>query len=544
MGPVSAVAAHLLDPLRSAVVAKAKGAVLGDAQESALRAALRGAAEATCARLPSIAHLSIDLLADDTVVTEVVDAATGQGDAKWSAADTRWRGLYETEPPDALGAFLLDLATELERRLRGNRDLQPLFLIGRTDVLVEGQDRLLTGNETLISTVSDLVERTAALNDPVRAIRQDDKIGDDLFHGSEVLGHVMSKIAAGRVGRALDIEASLAQGAPSFRLNPRPGTKVEMTLTKTVPNTPEGRAQLEALRAAQERNEDLDISDAQVDLLIDGVPVGFAGPVHALSRSARRRQRALLEFRTRGLKPERFLLDLDTYTAPDGGLRGESPEDTVAPLLIDLTIGQGGKSRLSYRGNPAGVSVRRQLKMARLGRHLKRGCRFEVWFAELDVSITGNLTPQAGWEDSDRAATAFALFDELQRRLGVDVGVIEELTALDLAYLRMGKRLLDRGRARWPFRGGTFTAHSTSETLNVGRVATGRGWVTVRYIRDDTLPLSKHPLPLGHTRTTFRLLWPPPKGHAVEDGLFEIPLIVDPKTWIQIERIAAEPSEP
>jgi hypothetical protein len=457
------IAKLLAGPVASALADRAKVQVLGSGQRRALQKAVRKAAEAASGRYPSVSHLEIDLLSDPEVIKEVVGAATDERAGEWPTATKRWVAVYGGAPLPELRRFLDDLASELGSRLRGEKELQPIFLVGRTDVLVKGQGEILTHTGALLAKVADLSELTAAMADPVRAIRFDDKLSADLVHGADVIIGALSKMSQGPIGAGVNLEVALTDGQPHLRLNARPGARVEMTLSAQASDTPEGRARLEALAAAMRNNEDLDIPEAEVQLLIDGVPVGLPGRVHATSRPTRRRQRVVLEFKANGLTRERFLIDLETWATPAGELRAESPENAVGPLLVDLTIDQAKTLKLSYRGNPAGASVSRQLKMARLGRHLKRGCRFEVWFVELDVAAGGLLPPQPNWDEADRATKAFALFDEVQRRLGAEIGTIEELTELDISYLRMAKRFLDTGRALWPFSGGTFTAETYSE---------------------------------------------------------------------------------
>lgn len=520
-----------------ALLAHARGAVLGQPQRRALDTATRQAAEQAATRHPSIAQISadIDLLSDEAVGEEVVRRATGHVDVDWRATVDRWKLLYGTDPDDELAAFMADLAGELERRLRGNPELQPLFLVERSDVLIETQ-------EAISSEVAALGERTGALVDPVKAVRfQGARVGRDLRLAAEIIGQVGAEISEGPLGQAANIHVSLTSTGSTFTLEPKPGADLRLTLQYRAADAAHGRDDVDAIRSAIEQGRDIDIQDAEVQLFANGVPIAFSGPVHASSRPVSTQHQAVIVFRARGLPPERFLVALDLSASLDGSVHGESRPDSPSPLRVEVSIAPGRKTGAKFRASKEGLTVRRQVKIARLSRHLARGCRVDLWFAELDISLSAVLPAQGGAADADYWARALALFEEVQLRVGVDVGQVEELTPLDVAYLRMAKRFLMSGSATFPGRGGSITMRTDTDlTAHVPTTAIRRGSVLLANAQPEMiLPLSRHPLPLGPATFHYRARWPPAVTREADSYVTVVE--VDPRRAIRIEQ-GARPS--
>jgi hypothetical protein len=537
MDPVTAMfGLKLLNALASAGAKRLKTAALGGTQQRALEGAVQQSSEAVAARHAELAAISaeIDLMSDDAVVAEVVAAATGERAADWTAAGQHWYELYGTESPTGLPALLQDLADELSRRLRGDPDLQMVFLVSATGLLVERTAEI--GDK-----VDSLREGIAAQVDPVRAVRaRGDEIERDLGLVSNIFGQVGAEMSRGLL-REIDLDVSLTQAGTSFRIKPKAGADVTVTLTMKAPNTPEGRARMESLRTAMEHGEPVDIPDAQVAFEAGGVPFPFPTPVRASARAATARHHAVLEFQARGLPAERFFVDLDIANV-GGKLRGESAPDTTSLLRVELEDLGADAAKFRFTGNADVATVRNQLKMARLGRHLKRGGKLSLWFVEMDFVRTTSFPANPAYDLSDRDHEIMKLFEEIQRMVGAEVGQVDELTPADVADLRMAKRLLDTGWATLPGRGGTFTTTTGDDIrLNVGARSVKRGRLQLRTVEPNrALHLSRHPLLLGPIATTFTVFWPPTSVTKRADGSFLSEMEIDPSRPIRLERLPAD----
>lgn len=526
----------LLDALVSAATRRIKTASLGGAQVRALEVAVRQSSEAVTGRHPELAAISaeIDLMSDDSVVNEVVAAATGERAVDWIAAGRRWRDLYGTEPPAGFLPLLRDLAEELSGRLRGDPELQMVFLVSATSLLV---DR----TAEIGYRVDAIRDDVAAQWDPVRAVRaRGEEIGNDLDLVSKNLGQVGLEMSRGPL-RAIDLDVSLTETGAAFHIKPKAGTDVTVSLTMKALNSPDGRDQLASLRSAFDGDDKFEIPEAEVVLETGGIPFRFPSPVRVSAEPIRARHRAVLEFRGRGLSVERFLVDLDIASV-DGNLRGETSSDTPNSLRVRFEGAAGGVMRFNFAGNPDVATVRTQVKMARLGRHLKRGAKVILWFAEMDVAATSKLPPNSAYDASDRDHEILKLFEEVQRRVGAEVSQVDELTPGDVIDLRMAKRLLDTGRATLPGRGGTFTMTSGDDIrLNVAPTAVKRGRLSMRAVEPERkLQLSRHPLPLGPVATTFTVFWPPMSVTKRDDGNFVSELKIDPGKPVRLERISSD----
>lgn len=532
------LAGRVVSVFLSAGAMRAKVAVLGEPQQRALERAVRGAAEVAGAGFPELGAISvdIDLLSDDAVVADVLHAAADARVPDLAAASERWSELYETEPPRELIGFLQGLAVELGKRIRGDPALQTLFLVRAADTLIDQ-------TETIVGEISALREGVQAQTDPVRAVRyRGEDIGADLGLLSDIVGTVGEAMARGPLGASLErLDVSLTGEGASFRLNPKPGADIRVKLTTTAPDTPEGRERIAALRRAVESGDAVEFPDVEITMSADGVPIAFPSPINASASLAAVRHRAVLEFRARGLSPERFLIDLDVKVV-DGHLQGETAQDTTSWLGVWFKDAPAGSRNFGFRPVAEALSVRQQVKIARLGRHLKRGGRLTLWFAEMDAEMHASFGPNADYQSADKDARILGLFEEVQRRLGAEVAQVEELTPLDVAYLAMAKRLLDRGRAIWPGRGGTFRVTSGGDIrANVKR---GKKRVTLTSVSPEAvLPLSRHPLPLGQAATKFSVVWPPKNVSTSEEGHYETVMDIDENRPIYIERDAGAQSE-
>jgi len=518
--------------LASGVAQRLKVAALGEPQRRAVEGAVRQKSEAVTARHPAIAQISadIDLFGSPTVVDEVIGRASNREVGAWPAASARWQQLYGTEPTDEMRSFLEDLASELGPTLRSHPELQDVFLVHSADATADA-----------IRTLGDRVD---AQTNPVKAVRyRGEEIGADFGLVSEILGQVGAEMSRGPLG-SIEVDATLTGEGARFHIRPKAGADVRFNFTVEVPNTEEGRLQLSHIRDALYRGvEPVALPGGTVELMAEGKKVGSREFAKATVEPAVLSHRAFLEFRSRGLKPECFLVDLEVRPGL-GAVHAQSPKGTTRLLRAQLVIEASGQIQVHFEANTAGLTVSRQLKLARLGRHLKRGCSVLLWIEESDVLALTTMPPNPVHEAADRLTSVLTLFEEVRRRSATEVETVEEITSLDLAWLHSAKRLLDTGEAWAPGRGGTFTSRSEDDPRpNVPESSVHGGFLAFRLVeRDFVLPLSRHPLSLGPAPMRFRGKGPPIVRQ--EDGVFVWEVECDPKRRIKLIRHNAEPDEP
>jgi hypothetical protein len=533
MDPATIIGSKLIAEATGLALKKSGHSALGRPQERALGKAVAQSVGAVIGRHPEIAAISAEIdVVDTDVVREIVAVASGAAPTGWEVAHARWATLYETEAPATLDSFLTDLADELGRRLRGDPELQPLFVVNAADVIVARTDALQSGIDVLDTKLDAIV-------DPVASVRlRGDAVGRDLGLASNIIGQVGAEMARGPL-RALDVDVSLREAGTSFRLSPRRGSDLRVNVTSKPPESPEDRRRLDEIMAAMQRGDAFEIPDADVVFEAGGVPMKLPGRVTASAGPTVARHRAVIEFRGGRLPAERFLVDL-WIRAVDGHIRGESPPETRSLLRVSFEDAGGGAARFRFNGNPDVATVATQVKLARLCRHLKRGAKVTIWFVEMDFERSVTLPPDSTYDSADADHEVLKLFEEVQRRVGAEVAQVEQLTPADVSDLRMAKRLLDRGRATLPGRGGTFTTTTGDDiraNVPASQVKNGRVALITRE-PEWTLQLTTHPLPIGPVQTRFSVFWPPKSVRQRAGGDYVSDMEIDPSRPVVLERLA------
>ena len=497
-----------MDPVSAAVVgavvragaARLRTVALGRSQQRALEIAIRDSAAGAARTFPRISDISaeIDPLADAAAAEELLAAAVERRHAEWPAADSAWRNLYGSEPAEDWHPFLAALASDLGDRIRGHPDLQPVFQVHAVDLLLERSASL----ETSI----------AALRDPVTAIKLG---GDEFAHDFELLANVIGEAweaaRRGPLGQAADILAHLSsEGGAHLSIKPKAGPgQLTLRFSLPPPLTPEEEVQYREIDAAVRRGEDVQIPRVMIRATAGGTPIHFPEGMAASSGPTRTRRHALLEFRSTGLGIERVPLELEAWMRADGTLVARSPADSHDLVAVDFEAADG-RATANFRSIAPQSTVREQLKATRLAAMLERGCRITLWFADTDTSLEVKVGPDARYAGSAGDAQVLALFVEVQRRAGVEVGQVNQLTPQDVADLHFARDLLTRGHV--PLGRGTTMTLTTTKAIAevVEKSSIRRGTISVTATEDPTvLVLSQHSIPLGPTTTRATLRWPP-----------------------------------
>jgi hypothetical protein len=520
----------LVDATLGDAIGRAAAAVFGSTQQRAIERAVRQACQEAGAAHPALASISadIDVVADDRVVAELIARSVSGDVGPLAAADMRWSEIYETPPPTELGALMTDVAAALRRRLRGDPDLQPIYV-------ATGIGQLLDASSKQGPQLDRIVELLQAKVNSVEAIKvEGERIGADLGYATQVLGEVGVAVARGPLG-ALDLGVALSGTGASVHIQPRPGHQVEVHVTVRFPQTPEGKARMEAWQKAMRDGAPFELTDTEIQLVVDGIPVQLPGPLKVEAGRAVRRARAVLEFRSAGLQPERFPLVLEMARVGDG-VEAETPADSQSLLGVKYRHRLSGESSMSFRNGRDVSSVKEQLKLARVARHLRRGGETSLWFEDFDATTTAQRPSSAKHDRADDEYRILELFEEIQRRVGVEVTAVDELTPEDVALLETAKRLLDRGQATLPGRGGTITLTSAGDIqaqIKANRSRRRR----VRVVEGQwILPLSRHPLPMGAVEMRMTVFWPPVGVTRSPDGDFVTDIGLDPKHPVRLLR--------
>lgn len=435
--------------------------LLGPKQKRAMKSAVSGATKRVVKRHRQIAETSveIDLLADDSVVEEVIQAAQADAQPTWDAAGRRWQELNETDPPVELRHFLAELAQELQEAIMADEALQATWTA-----------RTVRGIKSQASEIERAIDR---LYDPLEAVRRKgDLLQSDPTYALALIGAIKDEVQSGPFGNSFTID----YGAPGSRpaLRGLPGSHFELKVTKLAPDTPEGRAELKALGKALKTDEQVDMGEVEVEAYLEGKKLPYPERGHLLAVPAKRRVQAVVELRAARLPRERFLVTFEQHR------RGRVIQlESVANSRGNVKLrnrfdGDTRRFNMEFSLDEGSITVADQIVLWDVLEILDRGGRFEMWLPETNIEIAQRFSGKGRRGEARAAARVFRLLQEVQEAFGFESGVVEQFSARDVAVLSWARRLARRGKVRLAKGDGTLTLGVTTDGYAKMRETAGK----------------------------------------------------------------------
>jgi len=458
-----ALGTRLLGRAGALLVEEGVKRVLGDKQQRAMERAVAQATRRAAKAHPQIAETSveIDLLADDAVVEEVLTAAQPDADPTWEAAQRRWRATNETEPPPHLQAFLTDLADELQKAIMADETLQGAW----TARGVRG-----------VSTKADLIAQAIdKLYDPLEALRRKGELlQNDPTYALTLVSAIKDQVQSGPFGRAFTIDYGEPDSPPAMR--GLPGSDFELKVTKLAPNTPEGRAELEALTEALNSDARVDWGEVEVEAYLEGKKLPYPSRGQLLSGPARRRVQAVVELRAARLPRQRFLVNFEQRRSGKVA-ELESVSNSRGNIKIRTRFdGDTRRFNMEFKldDTASSITVADQIILWDMLEILDRGGRFEMWIPETNIEIAQKFPGRGRRGEARAVANLFRLLQEVQETFGFESGAVEEFSARDVAVLQWARRLARRGVVRLAKGDGTLTLGLAAEGYAKMRETAGK----------------------------------------------------------------------
>lgn len=462
---------------------------LGERERRSLRSAVRSSVMEAALAHEAIARISadIDLAGREDVIDELFAASVPNRRTHWPRTRSAWTALYGGEAPQALIDMLADAAADLRARLQRSPLLRGLW-----------SALTLEGVSDQVAVVDD---RITQLIDPEAAIRfRGPEIAGAPARAIAIAGALANQMAQGEAGRLLGIEAVGADG--SLRIHLQPGADLQFKVTKLVPNTPEGRAELERLSEAMESGEPIDMGEVSIETHLGGQVVQlFPETGHLTSGPATRDVTVILTVTSpsSGIEERVVLKCFGTRRGDTFELVAQSGNRGL--LRADITLDLPTR-RATFRFHLATEGALRladQILIHRVLASFSAGGMVEMYIAEFNLNSRTEFEPRSEFDQHAAALVGLELLAEVSSLLGVDADPLDSFTGDDVALLGWARQLLTTGDAPMLPGAGSATLSGTNElwtSLKSG--ARPDGSIDFLYREDAmTLELGDRTLDLG-----------------------------------------------
>jgi hypothetical protein len=480
------VGGGLLRPLIAAARQRAITITFGSAESREMRRLVERSVADVLAEHSKIRDISaeLDVLHDDAVADELLRASVPNTPRNWDSARARWRELYETQAPSIFIAFLEDLADALKARLQGSVLLGTLWVA----LTAEGVSRQVAHNTRQLDAIMERIgaspppiDDTGAVPDPLAGIvHQRDRIATDLPYAISIANALGDALAAGTAIRNVDLRI---RGDGGIEVEPHSEADVQVKITKTVPNTEDGKLALEELNEALRTEREVDLGDVDIEVTVDGLPIA-SGPEHGrvVMHRVTERMRFLIDTVIPSVDSLRLFAEGDAYRAQDE-LHFSSTATNYEPIHVDLKLDAAGHvTARFFVPEDAPFSLEQQLVLQRILRFMGIGGTISIDFLSPAYRRGAAEVPgDQGLADAVSAVEPMALLVELQRRLGLDLPAISGISGGDYALSAWAMRLLEDGEVAGTA-SGTIRMTGTSELAEqLTKNTTADGRVALRY---------------------------------------------------------------
>jgi hypothetical protein len=454
-------------------------AVLDERERRALRKVVRDSIMEAALAHQAVAQISadIDLAGREDVIDELLAASVPHRRAQWTAARSAWAELYGGQAPDPVIDMLADAAADLRARLQRSSVLRPLWSA--------------LAIEQLSEQVYTLEERLGHVIDPAAAIRfRGPDIAKNPTTAVAVASALAEQLAREEPGKLLGIEAVGADG--SVRIHPLPGVDLQVTVTKTVPNTIEGRAELDRLNKAMASGEPIDMGEVSIETRLGGQAVQlFPETGHLTAGPATREVHVVLSVSSApsGIE-ERIVLTCDaTRTGEAIDLVARSGNRGLLRADIRLEV---PTRRATFRFRLADEGTLRladQVLLHRVLAAFAAGGTVEMYLVEFNLNSRSEFGPQPEFDDSPAVLSGLELLVEVSTLLHVESEPLESFNDKDVALLAWARQLLTTEEAPMSAGEGSLTLRGTKGMwATLAAKANPEGRIDFS-IREDAMPL-------------------------------------------------------
>lgn len=490
---VESVAAALAT--RAVVTALVVGArrlevvALDQRERRALRNVVRVSIGEAALAHPAIAEISadIDLAGREEVIDELFAASAPNRRMQWPRTRDAWAELYGGSAPDALIDLMSDAAADMRIRLQRSTVLRPLW----STLAMEQISNQVNAVETKLDQITD----------PAAAIRfRGPEITRDPMQAISVAGALAEQLARGEPGNLLSVEAVGTDG--SVRIHLQPGVELEMTVTKKVPDTPDGRAELERLNAAMATGEPIDMGEVSIETRLSGRAVQLFPETGHLSAGPSTRQVQVVLTVTSATREieERLVLACEATRIGDAihlvarsGSRGLLRADVELHLPTRRAT---FRFRLAERGQ---LRLADQILLHRVLAAFARGGAIEMYLVEFDLNSRTEFGPQVDFVAADAALPGLELLAGVYSMSGIAPEPVESFSGQDVALLGWARQLLTTNEAPMIAAGGSVTLRGSKQMwTDLMKAAKPDRSIDISY-REETFPLqlSQRQLELG-----------------------------------------------
>jgi hypothetical protein len=251
------------------------------------------------------------------------------------------------------------------------------------------------------------------------------------------------------------------------RLHPRPGVPLEFQVTKQVPDTPEGHAELERITEAMGTGEPVDFGEVSIETRLGGRVVQLLPETGVLKsgRATRKVQAILTVSSPEAGVDERLVLScVATRTAE--GLRMLARVSNRGLVQADITL-HAATRRATFTFRLAGKGELRltdQILLHRVFTAIATGGQIEMYLVEDNITSRTEFGPQPEFADGAAALPGLELLAEVGRMLGIEPEPLDTFGDHDVALLGWARQLLAAGQAPMIVAGDSLTLRGTEDS--------------------------------------------------------------------------------